>query len=160
MIFYKLPKIAKKISILAGRIKNLIKLIEKSILKKRYVIQVLEAEEKIAKLEQTRENVLPSKGVLTSRIEKIKPAEPNHVTPKQLSEDFETYLRFEEERLFQYLDKGGIKVILSELLDDCLSVLTDKGHVLLDKEGWEVTCTNQEKFKSRFLDLAIEPLWL
>lgn len=169
MIFYKLPKIAKKISILAGRIKNLVKLIEKGILKNKYVIQVLEAEDKISELEKVRNEVSLTKGVkqkvpLTPKVnknnlEKLEKLENNHITPKQLAEDFSLYLKLEENNLLEYLEKWGIKVVLSEMFDDCLSVLTDKGHVMLDVNGWEVTCINQKTFKSRFLDLVIASLW-
>ena len=95
----------------------------------------------------------------TSRIHEIKSAEPNHIPPNQLANNFGIYLKTEEDRLFKLLDKYGIKIVLSELFEDCLSVLTDKGHVLLDVSGWEVTCANQQSFKSRFLDLAIASLW-
>ena len=164
MIFYKLPKIAKKISILAGRIKNLIKLVESAILKKKYIIQILEAEDKIAELEKIRSEVSLSKGVkthipLTPKINNN--LGNNHITPGQLAEDFETYLKFEEKNLLKLLERWGIKIILSELLDDCLSVLTDKGHIMLDVSGWEVVrSSNQRSFKSRFLDLAVEFLVL
>ena len=160
MIFYKLPKIAKKISILAGRIKNLIKLVESAILKKKYIIQILEAEDKIAELEKIRSEVSLSKGVKT-HIPLTPKINNNHITPRQLAEDFEAYLKFEREKLLNLLEKWGIKVILSELFDDCLSVLTDKGRLALDVSGWEVVrSSNQKSFKSRFLDLAVEFLVL
>ena len=156
MIFYKLPKITKKLQRLCGRLKTLIKLAS---FKARYVVQILDTEEKIAYLEKLRKNFSVTKGVKPSNTEKKTVKQLGHIPPKKLAEDFKTYLEFQEAKLFQFLEKCEIKVALSEIFDDCLSVLTEKGHIQLGIEGWQIRLSeNSMILTTRFMDLAVESL--
>ncbi|MGB6298004.1 MAG: hypothetical protein WBF90_17705 [Rivularia sp. (in: cyanobacteria)] len=52
-----------------------------------------------------------------------------------------------------------LTVILSELFDDCLSVLTDKGLIQYSSDGWFVDFRNGKTARFKFMYVAVESLF-
>lgn len=146
MIFYKLPTITKKLQRLFGRLKTLIKLAS---IRRKYIIHVLDVEQKIAHLEQIRQN---------TSINQIKPQGENSQKDNPVWE-MQSYLKSLEPSLIEFLKRVELTVILSELFDDCLSVLTDKGLIQYSSDGWFVDFRNGKTARFKFMDVAVESLF-
>lgn len=140
MIFYRLPTITKKIHRLYGRLKTLTKLAS---YKSRYIIQILDIEEKISRLQQ----LLQKLG---------KDNSPQKDTQKVWNQ--QEYLKFLETEMIRNLMRFNIKVILSEIIDDSLSMLTDKGLIQRNLNGWYVDLRNGISAIVQYMDVAIESL--
>lgn len=140
MIFYKLPNITRKLQRLCGKLKTLMKLAS---FKAGYIIKVLDTEEKIIQLQQAMKK--------SSEVTK-NPCNTN--VDKELQKHFKAL----EPQLIKGLERVEIKVFISEILDDCLSVLTDKGLIQRNHSGWYVEFKNGESAIIKFMDLAIESL--
>lgn len=140
MIFYKLPTITKKIHRLYGRLKTLTKLAS---YKSRYIIQILDIEEKIACLKQL--------------LQKRKKDNSQQKHTEQVWNQQE-YLKFLETELVRTLARFNIKVILSEIIDDSLSMLTDKGLMQRNLDSWYVDFRNGISATIKYMDVAIESL--
>ncbi len=147
MIFYKLPTITKKLQRLFGRLKTLIKLAS---IRGRYIIDVLDVEQKIARLEQMRQN---------TSINQVKPQGENSQKKNNPVWEMESYLKFLEPSLMKSLKRAELTVILSELFDDCLSVLTNKGLIQYSTNGWFVDFRNGKTATFKFMDIAVESLF-
>lgn len=147
MIFYKLSNVTKKIKRLRGRLTVLIRL---AAFKTRYIIQVLEIEEKIARLEMRLH-----KNFISNEVQSEK---ENSQKGSGLVHEHQSYLRFLEPRLIEALAQVDITVILSETIDDCLSMLTDKGLIQRNIYGWYIDLKNGITATMRFMDIAVESL--
>ncbi|MEL6462292.1 MAG: hypothetical protein AAFQ91_29415 [Cyanobacteria bacterium J06621_15] len=140
MIFYKLPTIAKKIQRLYGRLKTLTKLAS---YKSRYIIQILDVEERISCLKQLLQK-------------REKDNSPQKDTQKVWNQ--QEYLKFLEKEMIINLARVNIKLILSEIIDDSLSMLTNKGLIQRNLDGWYVDLRNGISAKIKYMDVAIESL--
>ena len=140
MIFYKLPTITKKIQRLYGRLKTLTKLAS---YKSRYIIQILDIEEKIAIFQQ-----------LLQKREKENSSQKD--TQKIWNQ--REYLKILEKEMIGNLARVDIKLILSEIIDDSLSMLTDKGLIQRNLDGWYVKLRNGVSATIKYMDVAIESL--
>lgn len=56
------------------------------------------------------------------------------------------------------LARVNIKLILSEIIDDSLSMLTNKGLIQRNLDGWYVDLRNGISAKIKYMDVAIESL--
>lgn len=147
MIFYKLSTITKKLQQLFRRLKTLIKLAS---IRGRYIINVLDVEQKIARLEQIRQN---------TSINQIKPQGENSQKENNPVWEMQSYLKSLEPSLIKSLERVELTVILSELFDDCLSVLTDKGLIQYSEHGWFVDFRNGKTATFKLMDIAVESLF-
>jgi len=147
--FYKLSTICKRIKIACGRVEVYTKL---ATAYKRYVLKVLDSEANIEQLKELREKVTQARAAI------IEEKNNGHVTPTQLSENFRLYLSGLESRLEKMLEQWEVKVILKEVFDDCLSVMTNEGHIQYENNIWQVRCDNELIVQTKHLDLAIESL--
>lgn len=147
MIFYKLSTITKKLQRLFGRLKTLTKLAS---IRRRYIIHVLDVEQKIARLEQIRQN---------TSINQTKPQKENSQKENNAVWEMQSYLKFLEPLLIKFLERVELTVILSELFDDCLSVLTDKGLIQYSADGWFVDFRNGKTATFKLMDVAVESLF-
>lgn len=150
--FCKLSTIYRKINTAYGRLKTLTNLAQ---IFKRYVVKVLDTEVKISKLEDLRLQVSLAR---TEQITQAKRKTATHITPAEIASDFSLYISTLEPRLLELLGMNEIKIILKEIFDDCISVLTDKGHIQYEVGGWQATCKSGLIVKTMHLDLAIESL--
>lgn len=140
MIFYKLPTIAKKNQRLYGKLKVLTKLAS---YKSRYIIQIFDIEEKIARLKQMLQ----------------KPQKDNSQQENtQRVWNQQEYLKFLETEMIRDLARFNIKVILSEIIDDSLSMLTDRGLIQRNLDSWYVELRNGISAIIKYMDVAIESL--
>ena len=151
--FHKLSTILKKINIAYGRLKTVTNLAHSF---KRYVVKILDTEVQIRKLEDLRLKVSLAR---SQQITEAKRQRAKHITPKEISSDFNLYLSTLEPRLMKLLDMWGIGVVLKEMFEDCLSVLTSRGHIQYEVSGWQVTCKSGLIVKTMHLDLAVESLY-
>ena len=140
MIFYKLPTITKKIQRLYGRLKTLTKLAS---YRSRYIIQILDIEEKIAIFQQ-----------LLQKREKENSSQKD--TQKIWNQ--REYLKILEKEMIGNLARVDIKLILSEIINDSLSMLTDKGLIQRNLDGWYVKLRNGISATIKYMDIAIESL--
>lgn len=140
MIFYKLTTITKKIQRLYGKLKVLTKLAS---YKSRYIIQIFDIEEKIARLKQMLQ----------------KPQKDNSQQENtQRVWNQQEYLKFIETEMIRDLARFNIKVILSEIIDDSLSMLTDRGLIQRNLDSWYVELRNGISATIKYMDVAIESL--
>jgi hypothetical protein len=147
MIFYKLSTITKKLQQLFGRLKTLIKLAS---IRRKYIIHVLDVEQKIVRLEQIRQN---------TSINQIKSQGENSQKENNPVWEMQSYLKSLEPSLIEFLKRVELTVILSELFDDCLSVLTDKGLIQYSSDGWFVDFRNGKTARFKFMYVAVESLF-
>ena len=140
MIFYKLTTITKKIQRLYGKLKVLTKLAS---YKSRYIIQIFDIEGKIARLKQMLQ----------------KPQKDNSQQENtQRVWNQQEYLKFIETEMIRDLARFNIKVILSEIIDDSLSMLTDRGLIQRNLDSWYVELRNGISATIKYMDVAIESL--